>query len=111
MSKDFKPSSDVLVCPFIKKIISKSHKENTELISVSVEQTSDDQVAAFVEYFICLSSQKYRKKLLFFPKVYFNNVILNGSGNFEDLTSDQSFDDVSIHFRLKRIGIDVLNSL
>lgn len=111
MSKDFRPSSDVLVCPFIKKILSKAHKENTDLISVSVDQTIDDQVTAYVEYFICLSSPNYNSKLMFFPKVYFNNVILNGSGNLEDLTSDQSFNDVSIHFRLKYIGIEALNSL
>ena len=111
MTKDFRPSSDIVVCPFIKKILSTVHKENTDLISVSVEQTSDDLVAALVEYFICLSTPKHRRKLMFFPKVYFNNVILNGSGNLEDLTSDQSFNDVSIHFRLKHIGIEVLDSL
>lgn len=109
MSKDF--TYDVLVCPFIKKILSKAHKENINLISVSVERTNDVQVAVLVEYFICLYSPKQRRKLLFFPKVYFNNVILNGSGNFEDLTSDQSLNDVLIHFRLKHIGIEVLNSL
>ena len=108
MSKDFMPSSDGLVCPFIKKILLKANKENTNLISVSVEQTSDDRVAAFVEYF---ASQKYRKKLMFFPQVYFNNVILKGKGELEDLTSDQSFNDVSIHFRLKHIGVEVLDSL
>lgn len=111
MSKDFRPSSDALVCPFIKKILSEAHKVHTDLISISVDKTIDDQVAVFVEYFICLSSPNYISKLMFFPQAYFENMILKGKGDLKDLTSDQSFSDTSIHFRLKQIGVEVLDSL